>query len=574
MPMRNLTSNFRQVVTIALLATLGGCSSVPQDETPAERDMQQVQTQQAAYRVRETQPDVPAAINQRLMDNALLGARAQTFSQQEPRFDVSVNEVPARTFFVSMIADSGVNVVAHPEISGSITLELKDVSVREVLNVTRDVYGYEYKFQDGIYTVYSRKLRTQVFPINYLDIQRAGVTETSVAIGRIESGSRRNNNSNNASNNASNNSSNNSDGKNGAGENENNSSATKFVPGTRLRTLSRTDFWRSVQDTISAIVGGDADGRMVMVNPQAGMVVVKAMPNELSAVRDFLERSELSVRRQVVLETKIIEVQLNDGYEAGVNWGAITGALGIASDSSLVMTNDDGVTSKVRTTQNLLSGVLNVTRIEDLLNLLETQGNVQVLSSPRISTVNNQKAIIRVGTDEFFVTGITNNTTTTASNIQNSPEVLLDSFFSGIALDVTPQIAEDGDVIIHVHPLVSKVQDQLKDISIGDLDYSLPLALRDVRESDSIVRASNGQVVVLGGLMQETTSDVATKRPFLGDIPGVNVLFKGRAKRKVKTELVILMRPIVVDESTWEEQVNRSDRAIEAMSNAYRNRNQ
>ncbi len=570
MPMRNLTSNLSQIFTLALLAVLGACSSVPQDETSAERDMQQVQSQQAAYRAQETQPDVPEAINQQLLDSALLGARAQTFSAKEPRFDVSVNEVPARTFFVSMIADSGVNVVAHPEISGSITLELKDVSVREVLNVTRDVYGYEYKFQDGIYTVYPRKLRTQVFPINYLDIQRAGVTETSVAIGRIESGSRRNNNSNNTSNN----SSSNSDSESGAGENENNSSATKFVPGTRLRTLSRTDFWRSVQDTISAIVGGDADGRMVMVNPQAGMVVVKAMPNELSAVRDFLERSELSVRRQVVLETKIIEVQLNDGYEAGVNWGAITGALGVASDSSLVMTNNDGVKSKIRTTQNLLSGVLNVTRIEDLLNLLETQGNVQVLSSPRISTVNNQKAIIRVGTDEFFVTGITNNTTTTASNIQNSPEVLLDSFFSGIALDVTPQIAEDGDVIIHVHPLVSKVQDQLKDISIGDLDYSLPLALRDVRESDSIVRASNGQVVVLGGLMQETTSDVATKRPFLGDIPGVNVLFKGRAKRKVKTELVILMRPIVVDENTWEEQVNRSDRAIEAMSNAYRNRNQ
>lgn len=568
--MRNLTSNLSQIFTLALFAVLGACSSVPQDETSAERDMQQVQSQQAAYRAQETQPDVPEAINQQLLDSALLGARAQTFSAKEPRFDVSVNEVPARTFFVSMIADSGVNVVAHPEISGSITLELKDVSVREVLNVTRDVYGYEYKFQDGIYTVYPRKLRTQVFPINYLDIQRAGVTETSVAIGRIESGSRRNNNSNNTSNN----SSSNSDSESGAGENENNSSATKFVPGTRLRTLSRTDFWRSVQDTISAIVGGDADGRMVMVNPQAGMVVVKAMPNELSAVRDFLERSELSVRRQVVLETKIIEVQLNDGYEAGVNWGAITGALGVASDSSLVMTNNDGVKSKIRTTQNLLSGVLNVTRIEDLLNLLETQGNVQVLSSPRISTVNNQKAIIRVGTDEFFVTGITNNTTTTASNIQNSPEVLLDSFFSGIALDVTPQIAEDGDVIIHVHPLVSKVQDQLKDISIGDLDYSLPLALRDVRESDSIVRASNGQVVVLGGLMQETTSDVATKRPFFGDIPGVNVLFKGRAKRKVKTELVILMRPIVVDENTWEEQVNRSDRAIEAMSNAYRNRNQ
>src|SRR5690606_24538806 len=103
--------------------------------------------------------------------------------------------------------------------------------------------------------------------------------------------------------------------------------------------------------------------------------------------------------------------------------------------------------------------------------------------------------------------------------VTSAPNIELTSFFSGISLDVTPQIADNGDVILHVHPIVSDVVDQQKDITLGDEKFSLPLALRDIRESDSIVRAQSGQVVVLGGLMQETLTDVFGKRPVLGDIP-------------------------------------------------------
>jgi len=223
-------------------------------------------------------------------------------------------------------------------------------------------------------------------------------------------------------------------------------------------------------------------------------------------------------------------------------------------------------------TDSVVSAVLDVIDLTQLLDLLETQGNVQVLSSPRISTVNNQKAIIRVGSDEFFVTGISNNTTATAASIQNTPQIDLESFFSGIALDVTPQIAADGDVILHVHPIVSDVEDQLKEIQFGDEFFTLPLALRDVRESDSIVRARSGQVVVLGGLMQEITVDVVGKQPILGDIPVIRGLFKTMETRNVKTELVILMRPIVVDDQTWEEELLRTSNRMGLMSDEYRGR--
>ncbi len=541
----------RGIVGLCVLIHLLSCASTNESKpSTAERVMQEVIDSQAQQQALQ----VPDEVSDTLLQGAYSGANS---AATVTRFDVSVNQVPARTFFVSLVSDAGVNVVAHPDVAGAISLELKNVTINEVLNVTREVYGYEYKYDAGIYTIYPRKLRTEIFPINYLDVQRVGVTDTSVQIGKISSG---NQNGNSNGNNTGSSGGNSSDeeanlldylGDSGGGT----SGGQGITPGARVQTLTKTNFWHGLNETLLAIVG-DGEGRMVMTNSQAGLVVVKALPNELRSVREFLEKSELSVKRQVVLETKILEVRLNDGFEAGINWGAISGQLsmtqsnsGSSSLSDIVLNNDGAV-------ESLISTVLDVTDITKLLFLLEQQGNVQVLSSPRISTVNNQKAVIRVGSDEFFVTGLSNSTTSSASSIVSTPEVVLDSFFSGIALDVTPQISEDGEVILHVHPMVTTVTDQTKEIDIAGEVFSLPLALRDVRESDSIVKARSGQVVVLGGLMQEETSDVDTKRAFLGDIPVVNLLFKAKQKSKVKTELVILMQPIVVDENTWKRQLD------------------
>lgn len=487
---------------------------------------------------------------------------------KDERFDVSVNNVPARVFFLSLVADSGVNVVAHPEVEGQISLELNNVTVPEILEVTRDVYGYEYSFINNIYTIYARKLRTEIYPIDYPDIQRVGVTDTSVLIGKITS-----DNSSSSSNSSSGNSSTAEDGANLlnllGGESSNRSES--LSPGARVQTLNKTDFWPGLHQTLIAIVG-EGNGRMVMTSPQSGLVVVKGFPKELKSIREFLKKSELSVKRQVVLETKILEVILNDEYESGVNWSAISGELALSQSITGSGSLSNVILENKNVSEVLFTSAFNVADISNLISLLNRQGSVQVLSSPRISTVNNQKAVIRVGSDEFFVTGISNSTTSSASAITSTPDVQLSSFFSGISLDVTPQISANGDVIIHVHPLVSSVVDQQKDITVGDDNFSLPLALRDVRESDSIVRAKNGQVVVLGGLMQESSSDVDTRRSFLGDIPILNIFFKHEKKIKTKTELVILMRPIVVDDNTWTNELSRSNDSFKDISAEYRER--
>lgn len=574
-----LVSGLRWLVLAAVLCPLAACVGPRDSQLAAEQEMDQVVAQQEQDR-----KAVPEAVNQALQPER----RRVPAEPSAERFDVSVRNVPAQAFFLGLVEGTDTNVVVHPDVSGSLSLDLKRVTVEEVLEVTRDIYGYEFDRSGNIYTVYPNELRTQVFHLNYLDVQRVGVSDTNLSIGQAESSGNDNRNNRSGSGGGGQNEAANLLGMLGSGE-ESGGGDASLSPGARVQTRNRTDFWRSLKESVTAIIGGDTGERMVMVSPQAGMIVVKAMPHELNSVREFLERSELSVRRQVILEAKILEVRLNEGFQAGINWGAIGGQLQHGynrgetdsySDQVTINRDMSGLVSATQTTvdtfqkgsEGLFASVLQVGDIRDLLSLLETQGSVQVLSSPRVSTVNNQKALIRVGSDEYFVTGISSNTTSNVASVTSTPNIELSSFFSGIALDVTPQISENGEVILHIHPVVSEVNDQLKVFTIGDEEFALPLAQRGVRESDSIVRAQSGQVVVLGGLMQEDTRDNDGKRPFLGDIPLLKGLFKTEGRSQQKTELVILLRPVVVDREgeTWNSELERSRERMQSMGEGYR----
>jgi MSHA biogenesis protein MshL len=174
-----------------------------------------------------------------------------------------------------------------------------------------------------------------------------------------------------------------------------------------------------------------------------------------------------------------------------------------------------------------------------------------VLSSPRVATLNNQKAVIKAGTDEFFVTDVSSNTVT-GTAATTSRDVTLTPFFSGIALDVTPQISANGEVILHIHPTVSEVTDQTKALTVSGETDELPLAFSEIRESDSVVRARSGQIIAIGGLMRNASRQLDQSVPWLGRVPGLKRVFGSSREVETKTELVILLRPIVVDDdSDW-----------------------
>jgi MSHA biogenesis protein MshL len=302
-------------------------------------------------------------------------------------------------------------------------------------------------------------------------------------------------------------------------------------------------------------------------------------------VADYLGRLERIVSRQVVLEAKIIEVELSDAYQAGINWAAVltqgnksffigqrgpqTGFDGdlLAVPNAPVPVSPGTVLDGFIT--NTLGGAftlgLDFADFNAFIELLGTQGRTKVLSSPRVSTLHNQKAVIKAGSDEFFVTGVSSETTTGTATT-TSVDLELTPFFSGVALDVIPQISEEGNVLLYIHPTVSDVTDQQKNFSVRGTTDSLPLAFSQVRESDSIVRAASGQIIVIGGLMRATRRKQDYKIPIAGDLPLIGRLFRSEREQNLTSELVILLRPMVVEDQDWTKLVSDSQRRIEELT--------
>ncbi len=520
-----------------------------------------------------TNPDVtpvPEDVANALLPTINLSSAKLPKVETKDRFDISVSEVPADQFFLSLVDGTPYNIVIHPEVKGNITLNLQDVGIPDVLEAVRDVYGYEFVSTPYGFQVLPGRLQARIYQINYLNVERSGESSTLVSSGALTS-----NNSNSAG------GDNNNNGGN-SGNNNGNSSTTRSF-GTQIHTSQpKTTFWTELRESIAAIVG-EGEGRDVVVNPQSGVVVVRALPTELREVETFLRATQLIVQRQVILEAKIIEVRLDDLHQAGINWAGVLkpgndaikighvgggsvlvdegGVSGIAGNTGNL--DPDNLAPILGTVSEAFGGVfslaLNLGDFTAFIELLKTQGNVQILSSPRVSTMNNQKAVIKVGSDEFFVTEIQTQSVTSANATTLAPDITLTPFFSGIALDVTPQISENGEVTLHVHPSISEVVDQQKTVVIGNIQQQLPLALSTVRETDSIVRARSGQVVVIGGLMQDIIDDQDAKTPWVGDIPLLGNLFKHTKRNSVKSELVILLRPIVVeDNAQWRGELERS----------------
>ena len=541
---------------VVLVAT--ACTSVPEKAEQTDQDIERVLEQAL-------DPALPTAEETREL--LIPEPEPAIEAPPEERFDLFVDQAPARQFLMSLVAQSDWNMVVHPQLDGNVSLELKNVTVPEVLEVMREVYGYDYKRTETGFIVMPAALQTRVYEVDYLNLTRSGSSRTKVSSGQATnlppslldttgtggfggSGG--------------------SGGLGGDGEDD--------TASTRIETENDTQFWEDLETSVTGIVG-EAAGTHVISNAQAGVLSVRAMPDEHRAVQEFLDIVQGSVQRQVILEARIIEVELRDQFRSGINWQALFEIDGIDFGIGQVAGRElfeEGTSALRGNPLNINPGstiggfestafggpftlAAGSADFNGFIELLETQGKTRVLSSPRIATVNNQKAVIKVGNDEFFVTGIESQTaagtatSTTASTVQLTP------FFSGIALDVIPQISRSGDVILHVHPTVSEVRDQVKSFTTSGEEESLPLAFSTVRESDSIIRARSGQLVVIGGLMRDEASERSIGTPGLSRLPLIGNLFNNRLEESVKTELIILIRPIVIgdDDSAWTDQARQ-----------------
>jgi len=210
-----------------------------------------------------------------------------------------------------------------------------------------------------------------------------------------------------------------------------------------------------------------------------------------------------------------------------------------------------------------------------LLQFLESQGTTQVLSSPRVATLNNQKAVLKVGTDDFFITNVKSTPVVNAATgvpVGATLEPTLSSFFSGVSLDITPQIDEDGNINLHIHPLVSRVENGSLtfDFGTGIGTTSIPTAKSTINETDTMVRVQDGNIVALGGLMQLELENSRSGVPGVQDVPGVGELFGNRARNVVKKELVILIKPTIIKSGAdWEQDITATGERLRGMRGGF-----
>ena len=531
-----------KIALSTLLLALTGCQTTPNQPVDMKEGLEQAVNETKAFNAPKPLTQVPDSVQQELMQDNMAEAKQGLLS--EKRLEVSATSVAAQEFFTAIVEGSTYSIAVHPDVSGNISLNLTDVTLTEVLAVIEDIYGFDIRRTGNIIQVYPAGIRTETIALNYLFLKRFGTSSTSINSGGVSENDP-NNNSNSNSNNTS--SSNNSSSNNQNNQNSNS--------GINIYTENESDFWTELKETLTAFVG-TTGGRSVIISPQAGLVTVRGLPTEITAVKKFINDTETHLHRQVIIEAKIMEVTLNDEYQQGVHWDEVLGSLG---STNLTFSSTGNIAG------NTISGSIGgATALSfsgpdfgGVIDLLQTQGNVQVLSSPRITATNNQKAIIKVGEDEYFVTDVSS-TTTTGTSTTTTPEVELTPFFSGIALDVTPQIDKDGNVILHVHPSVTTTDEQNKVIQIGTQELILPLAQSRVRESDTIIRAKSGEIVVIGGLIETYQTDQESKTPLFGDIPLLGNLFKSKSEVAQKRELVILLKPIVIGQDTWKTQLQEA----------------
>ncbi|AWA99301.1 pilus (MSHA type) biogenesis protein MshL [Vibrio harveyi] len=534
----------RKLVVGIVVASLMGCSMGHRDPVEVKQALNE-SINEANSRALE---EIPSSVEADLMPN--LDTSVSSEQGTLKRFRIQANAVEARSFFASLVTGTEYSVAIHPAVQGNITVNLSDVTLDEVLNVVQDMYGYDVVKSGKVIQVYPAGMRTVTIPVDYLQFKRSGRSLTSIVTGSVTS----------AGTSSSGGSSDDSDSSDS--NNNNGDSSTTSTGGTRIETITESDFWPMLQQAVANLIGS-GQGQSVVVTPQAGVITLRAFPDEIREVREFLGVSQERMQRQVILEAKILEVTLSDGYQQGINWSNMTASIG---NSGSVVINRPGPTGGLPPLDaigSLLGGQTNITisdgNFSAVMNFMATQGDLNVLSSPRITAANNQKSVIKVGTDEYFVTELSSN----AGNGENSnavPEVELTPFFSGISLDVTPQIDNKGNVFLHVHPAVIEVEEEIKKLNLGG-DFNnvqLPLAKSSIRESDSVIRAKDGDVVVIGGLMKQQNIEQVSKVPFLGDVPALGNLFRTINNVSQKTELVILLKPTVVGVNTWQKELERS----------------
>ena len=526
------------------------------------------------------EPAKPQPPPEERLKEIVVPQREEAKKIQEKLYSFFARDSNIQDVLLAFSRESDLNIVINPEVTGKVTIDLKRVTLKEALHAILTPLGWTYQIDGNLIKILRPKMETRFFTLNYMATKRSGKRETyastggglqnSAAIGQqVASGQQ----------------------------------TTAGVGGSSVGTgysalvsVDEMDLWREIHSGLETLIFGsvvdkekevtsekatwtrvDEKGKKLIISKSTGVIMVTDYSANLNRIASYLETVEGSSQRQVTIQAKIVEVILTDDHKEGINWKVIEG-LPRSLNLSWGLTDSKGTTGFPGGTTSTTSGTGTGTGtgggtittpgifkvkpfggifaigaagsdvvLSDIMQAIGEQGNVKVLSSPTISTLNNQKAIIRVGNqDVFFITGAVATQTTVTQTIQ---PMTIDI---GIILDVTPQIAEDGTIIMNIHPSITE---KTGDKVTPDGRSTFPLM--SVRETDTTVRVRDGQTIIIAGLMQEKKEETFIGVPFLESLPLMGGLFRYKTEKKRNSELVIMITPTLQFGKRVEDFTNR-----------------
>lgn len=467
---------------------------------------------------------------------------------ESERYTVVVNDVPVRELLFALARDAAVNVDIHPSIEGSVTLNAIDQTLTQILDRIANQVDLRYVINGDTVLISADEPYFRTYNVGYVNLSRDVETNVNVAVQVATTG------------------------EGGADTGGGGSSSGDNTSQTRLKSKSYNRFWETLNANIRAIIGDGGENRdnaqsdNVVVNAEAGLINVKATARNHELVQGFVDRVLRNARRQVMIEATIVEITLNDQYQAGVDWRVLLDAdkSGFGANSDLLGSVTEGVLDSA--ISSFVFGYAdpnnNGRAIDVTVRLLREFGDTKVLSSPRMMALNNQTAMLKVVEELiYFDIEVENRDGTDQSAARTFVDTDVKSVPVGLVMAVTPQISDNSEITLTIRPSISeKIGDAIDPApalnnnltSTGDAISNLVPVIR-VREMESVLRLNNGQIAVLGGLMQDSIQTADRSVPGLSKIPFLGeMFFDTQETSSKKTELVIFLRPVVINDPSLE----------------------
>ena len=442
------------------------------------------------------------------------------FPYEKNLFSMNVFDYPLGEVLLNLANEAGLNLIIGQNVNRlePVSVKIKNMPIKAALDSIVAAHNYYYTIEKNILRV--EGLKTKIFIVDYPLVFSNSESKTG---GDMLGG-----------------------GGSGGGETgaaiSGSGLSGEFSIEVKVSDEEVLDIWKGLKETLTP--SKDGGGGILSpegnanINPMSGTIIVTDRRKNLNLVEQYIELTNQVLHRQVVIEAKIVEVSLNKGHSYGIDWEILKeGRLGNWQFKQTLSDNVGGA---------FTLGFVDTGHLSGLLDVLATQGNVNVLSSPRLNVLNNQSGLISVGRVIPYV-DLTITTTEEEVNgeviLRTSSEPIIARTLEGVTLGITPQISGDGVTTLHIVPIITE-QSGERVLSVGGESFDVPIF--SIRESDTMVKVADGQTIVIGGLIQEKTDDNVRKIPILGDIPYLKTLFSQQSRETSKTELVILLTTTVV----------------------------